>query len=203
MVRFLEDKAREFGDRTALLFNPAFRYQRWSYADLWEGAGQVAALLQERGLEKGDRVLLWGPNCPQWVVAFFGCLRAGVIVVPLDLRSNADFVQRVASKTRPKLSFVSRLTPQDREHLGLLETHLEELEALCQGLPPARQVDVASDDLAEIMFTSGTTGDPKGVMLTHANLLANLESINQRIPGKTSDRLVSILPLSHMLRIAP
>ena len=196
MVRFLEDKAREFGDRTALLFNPAFRYQRWSYADLWEGAGQVAALLQERGLEKGDRVLLWGPNCPQWVVAFFGCLRAGVIVVPLDLRSNADFVQRVASKTRPKLSFVSRLTPQDRGHLGLLE-------ALCQGLPPARQVDVASDDLAEIMFTSGTTGDPKGVMLTHANLLANLESINQRIPGKTSDRLVSILPLSHMLRIAP
>ena len=84
LVEFLRARSEEFGDREALLFRPGFRYQRWSYADLWEGAGRIASMLQARGLSKGDRALIWGPNCPQWVLAMFGCLRAGVIVVPLD-----------------------------------------------------------------------------------------------------------------------
>ena len=112
MVQFLEGTARRYGNRTAVLFKPGFRYQRWSYRDLWEGAGRVASLLQSEGLAKGDRVLIWGPNCPQWVLAFFGCLRAGVAVVPLDLRCLPDFARNVTVQTRPKLAFVSRLTPR-------------------------------------------------------------------------------------------
>ena len=111
LVELLEQSARRFGVKTALYFKPGFRYQRWSYTRLWEASGQVASLLHERGLQKGDRALLWAYNCPQWVVAFFGCLRAGVVLVPIDLRSTPDFVSRVATKTRPKLAFVSRLTP--------------------------------------------------------------------------------------------
>ena len=196
LVDFLRESARRFEHRPALLFKPGFRYRQWSYAQLWEEAGQVASLLQQRGLTKRDRAILWGPNCPQWVLAFFGCMRAGVIVVPLDLRSAADFAQRVVSKTQPLLAFVSRLTPQSYKELGLPEVRLEEIEELCQGLPPAQDVDVASGDLAEIMFISGTTGDPKGVMLTHGNLMANLEAVSHYIPRKPSDRLMSILPLS-------
>ncbi|MFQ5934103.1 MAG: AMP-binding protein, partial [Dehalococcoidia bacterium] len=147
MVRFLQDRAREFGDRPALLFKAGFRYRRWSYTQVWEETGRVASLLRQRGLAKGDRVLLWGPNCPQWVLAFFGCMRAGVIVVPLDLRSAADFVQSVASKTRPQLAFVSRVTPEFRDDLGLPEVYLEDLEKLYQGLPIPDRVDVASEDL--------------------------------------------------------
>ena len=198
LVQFLQEAAHRFGPRTALLHKLGFRYQRWSYSQLWEGTGQVASMLQQKGLKKGDRVVLWGHNCPQWVLAFFGCMRAGVIVVPLDLRSTSDFVEGVASKTRPRIAFVSRLTPQTHQELGLPEVYLEELEELCQGLPPSQNVDVASEDLVEIMFTSGTTGDPKGVMLTHGNLLANLEATSQYVPGSSSDRLLSILPLSHM-----
>ena len=126
LVQFLQQAADKFGPRPALLFKPAFRYQRWTYSDLWEGVEQVAALLQQRGLSKGDRVLLWGHNCPQWVLSFFGCMRAGVVVVPLDLRSSSEFVERVASKTSPKLAFISRLTPQVHEEMGLPEVHLEE-----------------------------------------------------------------------------
>ena len=77
LVEFLRARAEEFGRRPALLFRPGFRYQRWSYADLWEDAGRIATLLQQRGLSKGDRALIWGPNCPQWVLALSGCLRAG------------------------------------------------------------------------------------------------------------------------------
>ena len=199
LLDFLHARADEFGDRPALLFRPGFRYQRWSYADLWDASGRLAALLHERGLGKGDRAIIWGPNCPQWVIALFGCLRAGVIVVPIDLRSHRDFVENVAGRVDAKLSFVSRVTPRYHGELGVPEIDFEEIEELSDGLQAPDRVDISPDDLAEIMFTSGTTGDPKGVMLTHRNIMANIESVTQVAPGKSSDRLMSILPLSHML----
>ena len=198
LVEFLRNSVRYHGPRDALLFKPGFRYQRWSYDRLWRESGQVASLLQSRGLEKGDQVVLWGPNSPQWVLILFGCLRAGVVAVPLDLRSAPDYVERVISRITPKLAFTSRFTPKNDVDLGLPEITFEELEGLIQGLPEPSHVDIEPDDLAEIMFTSGTTGDPKGVMLTHRNLTANIEGISQYITCDTSSRLLSILPLSHM-----
>ena len=195
---FLDKAIEKHGRRDALLFKPAFRYRRWSYTQLGAQSGQVATLLQRRGLKKGDQVVLWGPNCPQWVLAFLGCIRCGVVVVPLDLRSAPDYVARVLSRIEPKLAFTSRVTPKDGVELGVPEIGFEELEASIQGLPQPEAADISPDDLAEIMFTSGTTGDPKGVMLTHRNLLANVEGVCQYISCKPSSRLLSILPLSHM-----
>mgnify|MGYP001206084598 FL=1 len=198
LVKFLADQANRLGGRTALLMAEEEGYRGWSYTQLWSEAGRVAAMLQRRGLRKGDRALLWGPNSPQWVLTFFGCIRAGVVVVPLDLRSGNDFVQRVADKTRPKLAFVSDSAPDRPNTLDVPEIALERLEdELIEGASPDF-VDVTGEDLVEIMFTSGTTGTPKGVMLTHTNLVSNLRAIRQCIPGRIDDRLVSILPLSHM-----
>ena len=198
IVDFLRDAVKAHGPRDALLFKPGFRYQRWSYDRLWAESGQVATLLQRRGLSKGDQVLVWGPNCPQWVLIFFGCLRAGVIAVPLDLRSAPDYVERVISRITPKLAFTSRYTPRDDVDIGLPEITFENLESEIYDLPEPEHVAIQPDDLAEVMFTSGTTGDPKGVMLTHRNLAANIEGITQYITCNTSSRLLSILPLSHM-----
>ncbi len=195
---FLRMAVEKHGRRDALLFKPAFRYRRWSYSQLGAQSGQVSTFLQQRGLKKGDQVVLWGPNCPQWVLAFLGCIKAGVVVIPLDLRSAPDYVSRVISRIEPKLAFTSRLTPKDGVELGVPEIGFEDLEASIQGLPQPEDVDISPDDLAEIMFTSGTTGDPKGVMLTHRNLLANVEGVCQYISCKPSSRLLSILPLSHM-----
>ena len=198
IVEFLRRAVEEHGPRDALMFKPGFRYQRWSYDRLWAESGQVATLLQRRGLSKGDQVLVWGPNCPQWVLIFFGCLRAGVIAVPLDLRSAPDYVERVISRITPKLAFTSRYTPRDDVDIGLPEITFENLESEIYDLPEPEHVAIQPDDLAEVMFTSGTTGDPKGVMLTHRNLAANIEGITQYITCNTSSRLLSILPLSHM-----
>ncbi len=198
VVDFLRGVVEKYGSRDALLFKPAFRYLRWTYSRLWDESGQVATLLQRRGLTKGDQVILWGPNSPHWVLIFFGCLRAGVIVVPLDLRSAPDYVERVVSRTEPRLAFTSRFTPKGEAILGVPEVTFEELEGAIAGLPEPEDVDIQRDDLAEIMFTSGTTGDPKGVMLTHRNLTANIEGISQYIFCDPSSRLLSILPLSHM-----
>ncbi|MCY4483419.1 MAG: AMP-binding protein [Spirochaetaceae bacterium] len=194
---FLDDIVRRFGDRPALLFKPGFRYRVWSYRGLRDTAAQVAALLRERGVGKGDRVILWGPNAPHWAFAFFGCLRVGAILVPLDLRSTADFVRQVVAKTAPVLAFTSRATGGDAA-LGLPTILFEDLEGLIYDLPAAEPASLAGEDLAEIMFTSGTTGDAKGVLLTHGNLMANLHSVQQVIPGDVSFRMLSLLPMSHM-----
>ena len=198
IVDFLREAAARHGPRDALLIKPAFRYIRWTYDKLWEDSGRVATLLQRRGLSKGDQVILWGPNSPHWVLAFFGCLRAGVVLIPLDLRSAPDYVARVISRTEPKLAFTSRFTPKGDVDLGVPEITFEELELAIADLPTPDPVPIHPDDLAEIMFTSGTTGDPKGVMLTHRNLTANIEGISQYISVDSSSRLLSILPLSHM-----
>ena len=198
MVEFLENAAARYGSRNALFFKPAFRYLRWSYRRLWEESGQVATMLQRRGLVKGDQAVIWGPNSPHWVLIFFGCLRAGIVVVPLDLRSAPDYVTRVLSKITPKVAFTSRLTPKGDLELGVPEITFEELEAAIDGLPEPEPVDLSPNDLAEIMFTSGTTGNPKGVMLTHRNLTSNMEGVSEYIICDNSSRLLSILPLSHM-----
>ena len=198
IVDFLREAAARHGPRDALLIKPAFRYIRWTYDRLWEDSGRVATLLQRRGLNKGDQAILWGPNSPHWVLAFFGCLRAGVVLIPLDLRSAPDYVSRVISRTEPKLAFTSRFTPKGDVDLGVPEISFEELELAIADLPTPDPVTIHPDDLAEIMFTSGTTGDPKGVMLTHRNLTANIEGISQYISVDSSSRLLSILPLSHM-----
>ncbi len=198
LVEFLRNRTREHGPRDALLFKPGFRYLSWSYSRLWRESGKVASLLQARGLSKGDQVLLWGPNSPQWALVFFGCIRAGVVVVPLDLRSAPDYVERVVSRISPRLAFTSRYTPKGDVHLGVPEIAFEELESAIYDMPEPEPVDIAPDDLVEIMFTSGTTGDPKGVMLTHRNLTANIEGVTQYITCDASSRLLSILPLSHM-----
>jgi len=145
IIEFLAAAAERFGERPAVMFKPGIRYQKWSYAELWESSGRVASLLRERGVQKGDRALLWGPNCPQWVVSFFGCIRAGVIAVPLDLRSPDDFVEKVISKSKPSLAFVSRLTPGGGEALDLPLVRFEDLARLGKALV------IVSSDLDELM----------------------------------------------------
>lgn len=199
LVSFLNDAAKQFGDKPALFVKPGIRYRSWSYADMWDESGKVASLLQQKGIKKGDRVAIWAPNSPQWVFAFFGSMRAGAIPVPVDLRSDEGFVARIAAKARPSFGFSSRFAAGSGAAIGVEVVLLEDLEALTAGLGEPEPVGIEPDDLAEIMFTSGTTGDPKGVMLTHHNILANLESIRHYIPGASYYRVLSLLPLSHML----
>ena len=200
LVDLLKESSERHGDSTALTITPGFRQQRWSYERLWDFSGSVAAFLARRGLEKGDRAIIWSVNRPEWVAAFFGCMRAGVVAVPLDVRTAPDFVERVVEHTAPKLAFVSRQTP-DVGALGAVPVALlDDLEELVESADPSAGCpDVTADDLAEVMFTSGTTGDPKGVMLTHGNILSNVLAAVAAVPIKPSDRLFSLLPLSHML----
>ena len=194
----LEESARRFGPRTAIFFKPSLCYQKWSYQQLWDDSGRMASFLQRQGLKRGDRAILWAPNRPEWAVSYFGCIRAGIAMVPIDTRSTSDFVSRVVEKTRPRLAVVSRFTPEGHRQLDMPKVYLEELREAIKFVPPPQEVGLAPDDLVEIMFTSGTTGDPKGVMTTHRNLLSNLDAVLQVLPCTTSHHFLSLLPLSHL-----
>jgi long-chain acyl-CoA synthetase len=196
LSQLLERSARIHADRPALVMRAGVRTLRYSYADLERRAHAFARLAMDRHVGQGDRVIIWAPNQPDWVAAMFGVFLAGGVVVPLDVRSSRDFVERVVGQTEPVLAFAgSQQSPILRE----MEVVTVELDTLRLDVDGAvTSAPVGPDDLAEIIFTSGTTGDPKGVMLSHANIVSNVRAGLDVIPFSASTRLLSLLPLSHM-----
>jgi long-chain acyl-CoA synthetase len=194
---FLKNSARQFGSHPALLFKEGYRTKNWSYNQLLARSLATAGWLEKQGVKKGDRVVIWAPNSPYWVMAYFGALHLGASLVPLDVRVNKDFVHNVVKQTEPVLAFLSETNLTEwaeatpAHDLKILETVEGDQEF--SGDPT-----LSADDIAEIMFTSGTTGDPKGVLLTHRNILSNVDAVNNMVPHIKNYRMLSILPLSHM-----
>jgi long-chain acyl-CoA synthetase len=148
-------------------------------------------------------VLFWGENSPEWIAAFYGCMLRGAVAVPLDLKSASDFAARVQDQVSAKLL----LTDLDQANLNLPILRLNTLtETIAHhSNEPYTATQITTDDLIEIVFTSGTTATPKGVCLTHRNLLANLTPIETEFRKYARwERLVHplrilcLLPLSHV-----
>ncbi len=205
----ITESAVRFGPKTALTLAKERSSESWSYADTFRYARRVAMMLQGRGIAPGERVLMWAPNGPRWVGAFFGCMLAGAVVVPLDVKSTADFVGKIAAQTEPRLVLAAHDTVAALAALDLACLAVDELDAVLPEddtawQPPA----VRPDDLAELVFTSGTTGAPKGVMLSHKNILSDVEGAKRALgdlatlyklgSAETTVRMLSLLPLSHM-----
>jgi long-chain acyl-CoA synthetase len=197
----LIDDCIAHGDETAVAHWRGLRTTRWSYARLTSAAFQFARELESRNIGSGDRVLFWGENSPEWIAAFYGCLLRGAVVVPIDLRSATDFVERVQQLVSAKLLLA------DNEQLNIPRLSLSNLEELIATHSAKRypSQDVKADDLVEIVFTSGTTAEPKGVCLTHKNLLANIVPIEKEFRGYARweqlvhpVRFLCLLPLSHV-----
>jgi long-chain acyl-CoA synthetase len=190
-------------DDCAYIQSRGYRTVRWSYRQVAETAFQFARELESRGIAKGDRVVLWGPNSAEWVAIFFGCALRGVVIVPMDEAATADFALRVSQQVSSKLLVCSR------GHLlsSMAALVIEDLpEALQQHSPaPYPPVELAPGDTLEIVFTSGTTAEPKGVVITHGNVLANIAPLEIEIQKYLKyERLVhpvrflNLLPLSHV-----
>jgi long-chain acyl-CoA synthetase len=194
----LAESARRFGGKDAFIIRPGFRTRAWSYRDLNDIVPRVARYLKETGLAKGDRVVIWGVNRPEYGIAFLAALRLGAILVPLDVNSMPDFAQKIAQRTRASAAIVSAQTLARAAVLGLPLHQMERLPDLARECPPLEKADLTGDDLAEVVFTSGTTGEPKGAMLSHGNVLSNAIAATQIFPIGPKQRLLSFLPLSHM-----
>src|SRR5690349_9437807 len=104
---FLRQATAQYGKQPAISYRAGDTTETWSYSRLWDESTRVARWLRTQGITKGDRVVIWGPNSAWWVAAYFGSLRVGAVLVPLDVRSNEDFVARAVGQTEPKLAFRS------------------------------------------------------------------------------------------------
>src|SRR5260370_2628769 len=190
----------------AFLHRHGLRVKRWSYGEIAKTALRFARELEARRIAKGDRVLVWSRNSHEWVSAVFGCLLRGVIVVPLDLQSEPGFVKRVEEQVKAKLALCDATTS------GLVEQTLPviELDELNSQIAhhssePYSTTEISYDDIVEIVFTSGTTAEPKGVRITHRNLMANLTPLEREIKSYLKwerlfhpVRFLNLLPLSHV-----
>jgi len=196
---------RRHGNQTAVVIRQGLRRYTVTYGELATLAGRFSSELAHRGIVKGDRILIWGPNGPEWIAAFFGCVLRGVVPVPLDDAGSLDFAQRVERDVAPKLIVGSAA------HLTALDGAVPQfrLEDFTATLPPqpdfSEPEGLRESDPLQIVFTSGTTGDPKGVVHTHRNVLASLRPIEREAQKYLKYerffhpiRILHTLPLSHV-----
>jgi long-chain acyl-CoA synthetase len=158
---------------------------------------KTATFLGHLGVGHGDSVVLWASNSPQWAMLFMACLYRGAVPVPADVGASLEFVSAITRQTEAKVVFRSPLRedPSVESPVLLMEDLLDDIRSL----PPQEAPNqVRGEDIAQILFTSGTTGTPKGVVLTHNNIVANLKGIDETIVIDSDHLLISILPLSHI-----
>jgi len=188
----------------AVAWRQGYRMERWPWAKLSRIAAQFARELEARGIARGERVFLWGPNTGEWLAVFIGCLLRGAIVVPMDAIASPEFAQRVIAEATPRLAVISREIPP---LTGIAAMVLEDLPGIVSGRSqePYDSSGLKRTDPLEIVFTSGTTGEPRGVVLTHGNVLSNIEPIEREIARYRKYerffhplKFLNLLPLSHV-----
>ena len=213
LLDLLEASVARNGDKPALgLRRDDGSTHKWTYAELLRRSRIAAWRLRALGLKPGDRVLTWSPSSPALPAAYFGAMYARLIYVPLDARMAPDTITRIVERSGAlRLVLGTGRDAPDPREVGLERfptTLVEDLSADPDDSFPAdweAQLAAwdrpADDEVFELIFTSGTTGNPKGVMLAHDNVLAGVASFHNII-RPMEHRIVSLLPLSHLLEQA-
>jgi long-chain acyl-CoA synthetase len=199
VFRSLEAQRGEF-----VIHDDGYRVRRFSYGDVTRAARGIAARLAASGIGRGDKVLLWGENCAEWLACYWGAVIGGVIVVPIDFRSSARFAERVRAIVAARLVIVGEDVADGATFgPGVEIWRLRDLDWSLDGPLPTIAIDRA--DIAQIVFTSGATAEPKGVVVRHKNLVANLVPVAREVAKYKvyarpflPIRFLNLLPLSHL-----
>ncbi|MCE2413811.1 long-chain fatty acid--CoA ligase [Candidatus Poribacteria bacterium] len=221
LISLLEHSIQHYGSKPALAHKPkGGTYQDISYTEFGESVDAFRKGLTALGVQKNDRVALLSENRPEWAITDFGSLKAGAVTVPMFSTLTAAQVGYILKDSGSKIICVSTSRQLEkvtaiRDEVPTLEQIIVfdpiegelpegviQFEAVCeldgQGIGVRNPSYASEDDIATIIYTSGTTGDPKGVMLTHANFISNLQACKSLIDVSDTDVLLSFLPLSHV-----
>lgn len=192
----IEHAGRAYAGDLAYIWRPKLRALKFTWGDMGRLARRMAHILESRGIQKGDRVVIWAVNSPFWVAAFYACQLKGAIAVPLMAQNTHDFVHRICEFTEARL--VLKSAALKASGLTTPDINIEEALTGAETSEDFQRAEVRADDVAQILFTSGTTGSPKGVMHKHSNLLANVRDIFALNILRPDDHLMSFLPLAHV-----
>ena len=207
LISLFEGFSRFAGD-VAVVQTRGYRRHSRTYAQLSSAALYWSRVLSAHRIETGDRVLLWGANSAEWVACFWAILLRGAVAVPMDPGANPELVQRTLQQSDAKLML--RDPGQPGLDCAVPSLALSELSQIANESGPHKDSgrgpgDPKRAEIAEILFTSGTTAEPRGVVLTHGNFLANLEPIEAGLQPYLKYerwlhplRFISLVPLSHV-----
>ncbi len=210
--------AERNGDRAALRVKRDGRYRSLTYGCLADGVRQFAAALQQLGFTPGERVAIVAPNGPAWVIADLGTMAAGGVTVPVHgsfspelirhvishagcrvlVVASADLIGKLAA-VAGKLPGLAHVVVVGAEPVAVGQSQVHSWEQFLASGGTLQQPTMQGSEPASIVYTSGTTGLPKGVVLSHANFLSNVQASLQAVPVLPSDIFLSFLPLSHVL----
>lgn len=214
-TRFTET-ARECADKHAYVFMD----QGTTYQELDAQISRFAAGLQHLGLQKGDHIALLLGNSPHYIVALYGAFRAGITVIPINPIYTADeisyilndgdvrvvvaldrvvpVIEKLENSTHTETYIICETTPDTSWATSPVAAKFIPFMSFMQQTHPLADIEAVGDDTAIILYTSGTTGKPKGVMLTHDNLYANASDVGKYLDIRRDDRVVTTLPMFHV-----
>ena len=192
-----------------LVYDDGYRTWSLTYKETAAAARAFAASLRAAGISKGRTVAIWSENRPEWIVAFWGCVIEGVVLVPIDYRASDAFLSKVADIVDAAAILVGEVVDASSLQQGPRPVWpLPDVRTrrAASGEPRAASAEeISADDTAEIIFTSGATAEPKGVVITHRNILANIVPIEREVAKYRKYakpflpiRFLNVLPLSHM-----
>jgi long-chain acyl-CoA synthetase len=207
LLEYFEAGSRP-ADEPALAWRRGYRMERWTRAQLLAAAHGFARELERRKIARAESVLIWGENSGEWVAAFLGCVFRGVLAVPMDAIASTEFARRVAHQVKARLVVASHNAPVLDPALPVLPfeglAEAAQQEPIPLSASQFHHPEFRRNDPIEVVFTSGTTAEPRGVVLTHGNLLANLEPIEAEFQKyQRYERffhplhILNLLPLSH------
>src|ERR1700739_3370064 len=203
LLKFFQNYAAH-GEEIAVRQRRGYRAESWMYGQIAEGANRVAREPEVRGINKGDAVLLWGENSAAWVTAVLACILRGAVVVPIDHASSKEFARRVAGEVSAKLLFCTTAENDCANVPAILLGSLFAITAR-QDSSPYPSPPLSRQDPLEIIFTSGTTAEPRGVVISHGNVLSNVAPLETEIRKYLKYerwlhpvRFLNLLPLSHV-----
>ncbi len=221
LPRMVFDRARHFNDRTALRYRDQGSYKDISWSQMADKVQLFARGLLALGVRRGDRIGIMAPNSPEWVYADLGAMTCGAVSVPVYHTEGFSSIRHIVEDSQCRILFVcsplvarklaaKRSDTPHLEHIVLLHPGAKSegitgYEAFTRAAEQLRDADLAphlekgaESDLATLVYTSGTTGPPKGVMLTHGNILSNIDACAPLFDITGKDQCLSFLPLSHV-----
>ena len=200
--QMLEKKASLYAGKIAYSIRKKdLSVSSFTFSEVFTLSTEFSAYLRALGLKKGDHVAIVGENSPEWAISYFAVIWAGAIAIPLDARARTEHVKQVLGLSDSRFLIASAGFAEVLENTATVEHLIPMDKALETQMDTEKTVPAEKSepqDIADIVFTSGTTGNPKGVMLSHGSIMSNLEALYSAFPITDKDTAFSILPIHHV-----